>query len=148
MTRVIPRSILRSVTDAGGKRRPRKNVPERASHGAAYTVEGHIWIEGAEGTFLGVGRITLLERIREFGSITRAAKSLGMSYRKAWELVESMNRQSGSQLVTASAGGKNGGGAVLTEAGEDAIKTFRRLDSEFRKFRKAQGLRLAGKARR
>lgn len=117
-------------------------------HGAAYTVEGHIWIEGTEGTFLGVGRITLLERIREFGSITRAAKSLGMSYRKAWELVESMNRQSGSQLVTASAGGKNGGGAVLTEAGEDAIRTFRRLDSEFRKFRQTQGLRIAGKARR
>lgn len=133
------------MTDAGKKRPPLKGGSKAAEKGASYTVEGHIWIEGTEGTFLGVGRITLLERIMEFGSITRAAKSIGMSYRKAWELVESMNRQSPAPLVIASAGGKDGGGTALTEAGEDAIKTFRRLDSEFRKFREAQGRRLAGR---
>lgn len=100
-----------------------------------YTVEGHIWVEGAEGTFLGVGRVILLEKIREYGSITRAAASLEMSYRKAWELVESMNRQAGVPLVVATTGGKGGGGAVLTEAGQRAIELFASVDAEFRKFR-------------
>jgi molybdate transport system regulatory protein len=58
-----------------------------------------------------------------------------MSYRKAWELVESMNRQAGAPLVVATTGGKGGGGAVLTEAGERAIKLFSELDAEFAKFR-------------
>jgi len=102
---------------------------------AGYTVEGHIWVEGAEGTFLGMGRVLLLERIREYGSITRAAGSLEMSYRKAWELVESMNRQAGAPLVVATTGGKGGGGAVLTEAGQRAIKLFNELDAEFKRFR-------------
>lgn len=136
------------MTDAAGKRPPRRNSAKRAAPGASYTVEGHIWIEGAEGTFLGVGRVTLLERIKEFGSITRAARSLNMSYRKAWELVESMNRQSTAPLVTASAGGKNGGGAALTGAGEKAIETFRKLDSEFKRFREREGLRIAGQRKR
>lgn len=100
-----------------------------------YTVEGHIWVEGAEGTFLGVGRVLLLEKIREYGSITRAAASLEMSYRKAWELVESMNSQAGVPLVVATTGGKGGGGAVLTEAGQRAIRLFAELDAEFKKFR-------------
>lgn len=102
---------------------------------AAYTVEGHIWIEGVEGTFLGMGRVLLLEKIKEYGSITRAALSLGMSYRKAWELVESMNSQAGVPLVVATTGGKGGGGAVLTEAGQHAIRLFGELDAEFAKFR-------------
>ena len=101
---------------------------------ASYAVEGHIWVEGAEGTFLGVGRVLLLEKIREYGSITKAASSLEMSYRKAWELVESMNSQAGVPLVVATTGGKGGGGAVLTEAGERAIRLFGELDAEFKKF--------------
>lgn len=100
-----------------------------------YTVEGHIWVEGFEGTFLGMGRVLLLEKIRECGSITKAASSLEMSYRKAWELVESMNRQAGKPLVVATTGGKGGGGAVLTEAGERAIRLFGELDAEFASFR-------------
>lgn len=116
-------------------------MPEKLSskRPSGYTVEGHIWVEGPEGTFLGVGRVLLLEKIREYGSITRAAGSLEMSYRKAWELVESMNRQAGRPLVVATTGGKGGGGAVLTEAGEKAIKLFAGLDGEFRKFREKIG---------
>jgi len=107
----------------------------KTSGKAAYTVEGHIWIEGTEGTFLGMGRVLLIEKIKEYGSITRAALSLEMSYRKAWELVESMNSQAGVPLVVATTGGKGGGGAVLTEAGERAIKLFSELDAEFARFR-------------
>lgn len=100
-----------------------------------YAVKGHIWVEGGEGTFLGLGRVVLLEKIGETGSITRAAKALSMSYRKAWELVESMNSQARRPLVVASTGGKGGGGAVLTEEGQRAVELFRELDEEFRQFR-------------
>jgi molybdate transport system regulatory protein len=97
-------------------------------------LRGRIWVDGEEGTFLGYGRIILLERIREHGSITKAAKAMEMSYRHAWELVDSMNRQSESPLVESAAGGKGGGGAQLTEAGEEAIRFFWKLYEDFQDF--------------
>jgi molybdate transport system regulatory protein len=92
---------------------------------------GRIWIDGNEGTFLGYGRVALLERIREHGSITKAAKSMEMSYRHAWELVDSMNRQSPRPLVESATGGRNGGGAHLTKEGERAIVLFWELYNDF-----------------
>ncbi len=89
-----------------------------------YRIRGRLWIEGPAGTFLGYGRVVLLERIREHGSISAAARSMKMSYRHAWKLVDSMNRQSGTPLVEKSTGGRGGGGAVLTSAGERAIEGF------------------------
>lgn len=97
-------------------------------------LRGRVWIEGEEGTFLGYGRIILLERVREFGSITRAAKSMEISYRHAWELVDSMNRQAGGPLVEAATGGKGGGGARLTEEGEKAVNLFWRFYKDFQEF--------------
>ena len=75
-----------------------------------------------------------MERIREYGSITQAAKSMDMSYRHAWELVDSMNRQSPGPLVEAATGGKGGGGARLTEDAEDAINLFWKLYADFQDF--------------
>ncbi|MEZ0329676.1 MAG: LysR family transcriptional regulator [Aquificaceae bacterium] len=105
-------------------------------HQDAYEVRGRLWINGKDGTFLGYGRVVLLERIREHGSITMAAKSMEMSYRAAWELVESMNTQAKTPLVETVTGGKGGGGARLTEAGERAIETFWNLYESFKKFLK------------
>lgn len=85
---------------------------------------GRVWIEKDGETYLGFGRMVLLERIREFGSISQAAKSMAMSYKHAWDLVDSMNRQAGELLVATSKGGKGGGGAYLTEAGEAAVQEF------------------------
>ena len=99
-----------------------------------YRVHGRVWIEGPEGTFIGYGRAVLLERIREHGSISAAARSMEMSYRHAWKLVESMNRQSRSPVVEKTTGGRGGGGAVLTEAGERAIECFWAVHREFREF--------------
>lgn len=99
-------------------------------------LRGRIWIDGKEGTFLGYGRIVLLEKICEFGSITKAAKSMGMSYRHAWELVDSMNSQARRPLVESSTGGKGGGGARLTEDGEKAIKLFWEFYRDFQDFLK------------
>ena len=95
---------------------------------------GRIWIEGKEGAFLGNGRVLLLERIRQYGSITEAARSLDMSYRHAWELVDSMNNQSANPLVETSTGGKGGGGARLTDDGERAMRLFQEFYDEFQDF--------------
>ena len=97
-------------------------------------LRGRIWIDGPEGTFLGYGRIVLLERVGEYGSITQAAKSMDMSYRHAWELVDSMNRQAPGPLVEAATGGKGGGGARLTDDGEKAIDFFWELYSDFHEY--------------
>jgi molybdate transport system regulatory protein len=106
----------------------------RKEHQVSSGLRGRIWIDGPGGTFLGYGRIVLLERIREHGSITKAAKSMEMSYRHAWELVDSMNRQAESPLVESAAGGNGGGGAQLTEAGEEAIRFFWKLYKDFQDF--------------
>ena len=109
--------------------------PERATVSKQrYAVKGRIWIEGPEGTFLGYGRVVLLERIRDCGSISAAARSMEMSYRHAWDLVDSMNRQSSSPVVEKSTGGKGGGGAVVTEAGMAAIDYFWTVHKQFRSF--------------
>jgi molybdate transport system regulatory protein len=96
--------------------------------------KGRIWLEGAEGTFLGYGRIVLLERIAEFGSISKAARSMEMSYRHAWDLVASMNRQAHEPLILTASGGKGGGGTKLTEAGRLAIDLFRSVHGRLQEF--------------
>ncbi|WP_457673509.1 winged helix-turn-helix domain-containing protein [Thiolapillus sp.] len=102
--------------------------------GRAYRLRGRMWIEGPDGTFLGYGRVVLLERIREHGSISAAARSMEMSYRHAWQLVDSMNRQSREAVVEKSAGGRGGGGAILTAAGERAVAAFWSAHGDFREF--------------
>jgi molybdate transport system regulatory protein len=102
------------------------------------SLRGHIWLEGSEGTFLGYGRIALLERIREYGSITKAAKALEMPYRKAWLLIDSMNRQVPKPFVVTSSGGKKGGGTRVTPEGEKAIEIFWKIHNKFQKFLKNQ----------
>lgn len=100
----------------------------------SYSFKGRVWIEGKDGTFLGYGRVVLLERIKEYGSISVAAKSMSMSYRHAWELVSSMNSQAKSPLVETATGGRGGGGARLTEAGEKAIEFYHGYNKRFKEF--------------
>jgi molybdate transport system regulatory protein len=97
-------------------------------------VRGHIWIDGPEGVFIGWGRVNLLKQIHEHGSITKAAKSMKMAYRHAWDLVDSMNRQSKKPFVEVAAGGKGGGGARVTEEGEKAIRLFQQFAADFQVF--------------
>ena len=99
-----------------------------------YTIATRVWIEEAEGAFLGIGRIWLLENIERTGSITNAAKEMKMSYRQAWQLVEDMNQRAEKPLVEKLLGGKGGGGAQLTEAGKNAIKTFYEVEKRVQEF--------------
>jgi molybdate transport system regulatory protein len=102
------------------------------------TFRGRVWIDGPEGTFIGYGRVVLLERIMEHGSITKAAKSMQMAYRHAWDLVDSINRQAKQPFVELSTGGKGGGGARVTEAGERAVKAFWRFHEDLQAFLKRE----------
>lgn len=77
---------------------------------------------------LGPGKVDLLEEIDRSGSISKAARELGLSYRRAWTLVNTMNNSFKSSLVEGSAGGKNGGGAYLTPLGKKMVKTYRKME--------------------
>ena len=95
---------------------------------------GRIWIETTHGPFLGYGRIELLQKISELGSLRKAASAMKISYRQAWDFVDQMNKRTGKPLVTFERGGKNGGGALLTPEGEKAILLFKELDATFQQF--------------
>ena len=84
-------------------------------------------------TSIGPGKVRLLEAIGRVGSISAAARSLGMSYRRAWLLVASMNRTMRKPVVKTSAGGLRGGGAGLTPFGRELVASYRRLERRARK---------------
>lgn len=73
---------------------------------------------------LGPGKIELLERIRDTGSISAAGRQMEMSYKRAWSLVEEMNAAFTEPLVSSARGGAGGGGARLTPAGEEVIARY------------------------
>ncbi|MEW6445866.1 MAG: winged helix-turn-helix domain-containing protein [Pseudomonadota bacterium] len=97
-------------------------------------VRARLWITGPRGGYLGLGKVALLEAIAEKGSISQAAKAMGMSYKRAWQLVEELNALSESPMVLTETGGLHGGGTRLTERGERAIRCYRELESEFASF--------------
>lgn len=79
---------------------------------------------------VGPGKIALLEHMRESGSLSQAARELDMSYRRAWQLLESLNAAFREPVVTTTIGGRGGGGTVVTELGEALIETYRRFERE------------------
>ncbi|GEP98407.1 winged helix-turn-helix domain-containing protein [Chitinophaga cymbidii] len=99
-----------------------------------FKANGRIWIDGPDGAFLGYGRVELLEKIHELGSIRKAALAMKMSYRQAWEFVQQMNQVLKKPLVVANTGGKGGGQAVLTEEGLKAVEQFREFNGAFQEF--------------
>jgi len=78
---------------------------------------------------LGPGKIRLLEAIGKTGSISRAGRSLGMSYRRAWLLVDDMNRCFRAPVVATQPGGARGGGAALTPFGRELIENYRAIEA-------------------
>jgi molybdate transport system regulatory protein len=89
-----------------------------------------IVVEGAR-TF-GPGKADLLERIQRTGSISAAARDMKMSYSRAWNLVDEMNRAFKAPLVTAATGGKSGGGALVTPEGEKVLALYREMQARLR----------------
>lgn len=79
---------------------------------------------------IGPGKIRLLEQIREFGSISAAGRAMDMSYKRAWDLVDEINRICRQPAVERQTGGKNGGGAALTPFGESLVARYRKIERD------------------
>jgi len=77
---------------------------------------------------IGPGKAELVERIAETGSISAAARAMGMSYRRAWQLVEAMNRACREPVVITAIGGRRGGGAEVTAFGRRLVRLFREME--------------------
>ncbi|MCP3467234.1 winged helix-turn-helix domain-containing protein [Bradyrhizobium sp. CCGUVB23] len=79
---------------------------------------------------IGPGKIQLLENIREHGSISAAGRAMDMSYKRAWDLVDEINRICGHAAVEPQTGGKNGGGALLTPFGTALVARYRKIERD------------------
>ena len=95
--------------------------------------KGKISFEKDGESYLGERRVALLEAIETHGSISSAAKAVGMSYKGAWDMIDSMNNQSEKALVSRSVGGRHGGGTRLTEHGKMTLKLFREGEGQYQK---------------
>lgn len=91
-------------------------------------VQGRIWIKEQNKNFLGHGKVELLERIAQSGSISKAAKEMKMSYKAAWDSIDLMNKVASEPLVVRVTGGKGGGGTQVTQKGIEAIRIFREME--------------------
>jgi len=99
-----------------------------------FKVNGSLWIEGDGKRFFGPGPVQLLEYINETGSINKAAKQMGLSYKKAWELVNNMNTMASQPLVITKTGGAKGGGSTISSEAMQMIAYHRDLRERFRLF--------------
>ncbi len=99
-----------------------------------FKLKGVLSLHSGDQTLGGADRITLLAKIGETGSITAAARAVGMSYKGAWDVVDAMNNLADEPLVVRITGGKGGGGTRLTERGQRLIETFAALEDVHRRF--------------
>ena len=88
---------------------------------ASYTVTASLWIEYEGERCFGLGRMELLQRIEATGSINKAAKEMGMSYKKAWEMINQLNKQTIGPLVVSQSGGEQGGGSIISKEAKELI---------------------------
>jgi molybdate transport system regulatory protein len=82
---------------------------------------------------IGPGKTDLLEAIAAFGSIAAAGRAMGMSYKRAWQLIDELNRSFATPLVLTSKGGEQGGGATLTPMGEQVLAAYRAIEDKAQK---------------
>ena len=93
-------------------------------------IKSRIWIELEGKEFLGEGKVQLLKAIDQTGSLSKAAKSIGISYKKAWHLIDSVNKTAKNPVTVNCIGGKGGGGTELTAYGKSLVKAFEEMNRE------------------
>lgn len=79
---------------------------------------------------IGPGKADLLEAIIQEGSISAAGRTMGMSYKRAWDLVNAMNNSFKQPLVVTTKGGSHGGGSMLTEFGQEVLRHYRHIEAK------------------
>jgi molybdate transport system regulatory protein len=92
------------------------------------SVHARIRLDFDTGASLGPGKVALLEQIEHCGSLSQAARVLGLSYRRAWLLLDDINQSFREAAVVTATGGRRGGGARVTKFGLDLIKRYRKLE--------------------
>ncbi|MCL4491901.1 MAG: winged helix-turn-helix domain-containing protein [Nitrospirae bacterium] len=95
-------------------------------------IKSKLWIEIDGEPVFGRGRSMLLKAIDRHGSISRAAKEINISYRRAWSYIKAMEERLGIKLVERQSGGKDGGGAVLTQDARDFLKKYELMEEGIR----------------
>jgi molybdate transport system regulatory protein len=100
---------------------------------APLAVRGDLWLGRKGKAFLNENRIDLLESIDRLGSITRAAKDVGLSYKGAWDAVDAMSNLADRPLMVRATGGPHGGGSHLTEHGQELVRLYRLLQSGYQR---------------
>ncbi len=123
---------MTSPAFAAGRKPPQCGtlLPRKHELAVAPVIQFRLRITKGADIAVGPGKIDLLEAIGTTGSITAAAKSLGMSYRRAWLLVDTMNRCFRAPVVDAEAGGSRGGGTHLTTLGADVVRRYRAVEAK------------------
>ena len=109
-----------------------------------YRVTGSLWMEFEGDRFFGPGRVELLKLIDETGSLNKAAQKMGMSYKKAWEMITALNTQAAHPLVLLQTGGKKGGGSSITEEAKQLIAYHNNLRVRFKAFLEKETVKLQG----
>jgi molybdate transport system regulatory protein len=122
-------ALIRFIRARGVTVRKTASIPDSS-------ISGSLWIHRRQCEFLGGDRIALLEKIDELGSITKAAKDVGISYKTAWDTVNLINNLAEKPLVDRLTGGKGGGGTSLTDEGKKVIVQFKTIQEEHQKFLK------------
>jgi len=113
----------------------RRKTPEQLS------LQGEVWLAMGDKELGGSSRMDLLAAVAAQGSITQAAKAVGLSYKAAWDAIDRMNEIAGAALVERRMGGRGGGSTQLTERGASLLKRFQQIDAVHRRF-----LQLLGQA--
>ncbi len=103
-----------------------------------YNFNGSLWVELNSEPVLGPGRVELLERIEQTGSIRQAAQQMGMSYAQAWKMIDHINTHFGEPIVISHRGGKGGGHAELTAKGKHLSLAFKAFHQQFREYLQEQ----------
>jgi molybdate transport system regulatory protein len=108
--------------------------------GTAYapSIYARFWLSRDGQHYFGHGRIQLLEAIHREGSISAAAKSMGMSYKKAWTLVDEMNQAASQEVLRREVGGAGGGGSQVTEHGLAILEAYHQFENRLRAFLQAE----------
>ena len=105
-------------------------------------LRGRLWIECNGKRFFGPGPLELLDLIDSYGSITEAAKQMKMSYKKAWEIINTLNEHSAKPFVETQTGGSRGGGSIVSREAKDLIREYRLLGERFNTFLEKESQKL------
>ena len=120
------------------------SVKDLINHDESVQLKATLRVFIGDEKLFGPGKLELLQLIQETGSISQAAKKMGLSYKKAWEMINSLNKHCKMPVVKTLTGGAKGGKSVLTPEGLELMQAFQILNRNFQRFLEEQLPRYLG----